>query len=273
MEVRRLAWAGLEISAGSQRLVIDLVEDFSRLHGGVTPDGQVPPPPEPGSIHVALLPHLHRDHADPTAIARALQPGTPVLRPERASGQASETALVRHTESELEESSLDMRVVEVWETVEIGPFEITALPAVDGFGDPQVSWSVAAEACRVLHGRDTLFHGLKVRLPRLFIAAGTRSRLIVLGALTLCVGVAMLPAIATMADHGATVIDFESGRTVARSHASLGEWSEAGERAMWWQLALDMPFGVCYGLLFAGSCAAVAARAHRVGKPRLERAR
>lgn len=63
MEVRRLAWAGLEISAGGRRLVIDLVEDFSRLHGGVT-------------------------------IARALQSGAPVLRPERASGRESETALV-----------------------------------------------------------------------------------------------------------------------------------------------------------------------------------
>jgi L-ascorbate metabolism protein UlaG (beta-lactamase superfamily) len=159
MEVRRLAWAGLEISAGGQRLVIDLVEDFSRLHGGVTPDGQVPPPPEPGSVQVALLTHLHRDHADPTAIARALQSGAPVLRPERASGRESETALVRQTESEVEESDLATRVVGGWETVEIGPFEIAALPAVDGFGDPQVSWSVAADGCRVLHAGDTLFHG------------------------------------------------------------------------------------------------------------------
>jgi hypothetical protein len=111
-----------------------------------------------------------------------------------------------------------------------------------------------------------------MRLPRLFTAAGTRRGLIVLGALTLCFGAAMLPAIATMADHGATVIDFESARTIARSQEILSEWGEAGERAMWWQLALDTPFAVCYGLLFAGGCAAVAARAHRVGKPSLERA-
>jgi L-ascorbate metabolism protein UlaG (beta-lactamase superfamily) len=159
MEVRRLAWAGLEISAGGQRLVIDLVEDFSRLHGDMTLDGQVPEPPEPGSLHAALLTHLHRDHADPGAITRALQSGAPVLRPERASGRKSETALVRQTESELDDSDLTTRVVEAWRTVEIGPFEVTALPAVDGFGDPQVSWSVAAEGCRVLHGGDTLFHG------------------------------------------------------------------------------------------------------------------
>lgn len=109
-------------------------------------------------------------------------------------------------------------------------------------------------------------------LPRLFIAVGTRRGLIVLGALTLIFGAAMLPAIATMADHGATVIDFESAGTVAQSQAILSEWGAAGERAMWWQLALDTPFALCYGLLFAGGCAAVAGRAHRVGKPRLERA-
>lgn len=159
MEVRRLAWAGLEIRAGDQTLVVDLVEDFSRLHGGLTPDGQVPPPPKPGSIHAALLTHLHRDHADPDALTRALQSDAPVLRPVRASGQEAETALVRQTEAELDGSGLATRIVEAWETVEIGPFEITALPAVDGFGDPQVSWSIAAEGLRVLHGGDTLFHG------------------------------------------------------------------------------------------------------------------
>jgi len=159
MEVRRLAWAGLEISAGGQRLVVDLVEDFSRLHGDATPNGQVPAPPEPRSIHAALLTHLHRDHADPEAIKRVLQSDAPVLRPERASGQEAETALVRQAEAELDGRGLATRIVEAWETVEIGPFEITALPAVDGFGDPQVSWSVAAEGCRVLHAGDTLFHG------------------------------------------------------------------------------------------------------------------
>lgn len=111
-----------------------------------------------------------------------------------------------------------------------------------------------------------------MRLPRSFIVVATRRGLLVLGALTLIFGAAMLPAIATMASHGASVIDFESARTATRSREILGEWGEAGERAMWWQLALDTPFAVSYGLLFAGGCAAVAARAHRVGKPRLEQA-
>jgi L-ascorbate metabolism protein UlaG (beta-lactamase superfamily) len=49
--------------------------------------------------------------------------------------------------------------VEVWESIEAGLFTLTALPAVDGLGDPQVSWVVEAEGLRVLHLGDTVFHG------------------------------------------------------------------------------------------------------------------
>src|SRR4051794_25859147 len=110
-----------------------------------------------------------------------------------------------------------------------------------------------------------------VRLPRLFIAAGTRRGLIALGALTLFFGVAMLPALATMSKHGSSVIAFESADTVQQAKEILSEWGEAGERAMWWQLALDTPFAICYGLFLAGGCAAVGRRAHRLGRPRLQR--
>jgi L-ascorbate metabolism protein UlaG (beta-lactamase superfamily) len=159
MELRRLAWAGLEICCEEQRIVIDLVEDFSRLHGDTPPPEEVPPSPDPGSVHIALLTHLHSDHADIDALKRALRPDGIVLRPERASGTTDEIALVEGPESAIEESGLSTRVVEPWESVEIGPFAIAAIPAADGFGDPQVSWIVAAEDRRVLHAGDTLFHG------------------------------------------------------------------------------------------------------------------
>gem|GEM_PF-2344690 len=84
-------------------------------------------------------------------------------------------------------------------------------------------------------------------------------------------GAAMLPAIATMADHGASVIDFESAGSVVRSQQILVEWGGAGKRAMWWQLALHTPFAVSYGLLLAGCCTAVARRARVVGKTGLGR--
>lgn len=92
-----------------------------------------------------------------------------------------------------------------------------------------------------------------MRLPSLFIAAGTRRGLQVAGAAVVLFGLAMLPAIATMAKHGASVVEFEAAGTVARSEEILREWGTAGERAMWWQLALDMSFALGYGLFLAGS--------------------
>jgi len=75
-----------------------------------------------------------------------------------------------------------------------------------------------------------------------------------------------------MAGHGASVIDFELAATAARSQEIVAEWGSAGKTAMWWQLAIDTPFLIAYGLFLAGACAAVARRARSVGKPRLERA-
>lgn len=109
-------------------------------------------------------------------------------------------------------------------------------------------------------------------MPKLFRAAGTKRGLWALAALTLLSGAAMLPAMRTMGDHGASLIAFETAGTVARSREIVTEWGDAGKTAMWWQLALDLPFLIGYGLFFAGACAAVARRAHEAGKPRLEQA-
>lgn len=159
MEVRRLAWAGLEVNAAGQTAVVDLVEDFSRLHGDNLPAEEIPPSPIPATAVAGLLTHLHSDHADVDALGRVLAPTAVVLRPERSYGSKAEVALIEKPESELEMSGLATRVVKPWETVEIGPFSFTALPAADGFGDPQVSWCIAADGCRILHAGDTLFHG------------------------------------------------------------------------------------------------------------------
>lgn len=108
--------------------------------------------------------------------------------------------------------------------------------------------------------------------PRLFRAAGRPRELALLGAATLLCGAAMLPAMATMANHGASILDFEAAGSVARMHQVLAELGDAGKAAAWWQLAIDTPFLLAYGLFLAGACAAVARRAERAGMPRLRRA-
>jgi L-ascorbate metabolism protein UlaG (beta-lactamase superfamily) len=43
--------------------------------------------------------------------------------------------------------------------MQVGPFRIIAVPAVDGFGDLQHSWVIDCDEKRVIHAGDTLFHG------------------------------------------------------------------------------------------------------------------
>lgn len=109
-------------------------------------------------------------------------------------------------------------------------------------------------------------------IPRLFAWAARRRSLLALVAMTLVFGAAMLPAMSTMGAHGASLVAFESAGSVARSQEILTGWGDAGKTAAWWQLALDLPFLIGYGLFAAGACTAVALRAGRAGKPRLRRA-
>lgn len=98
--------------------------------------------------------------------------------------------------------------------------------------------------------------------------ASPRALLLLAIAAVAC-GAAMVPAMATMGDHGHSVIAFEDAATVGRSRQILSDWGGAGKRAMWWQLAFDTPFLVAYGLLLGACCAAVLRRARERGMQRL----
>jgi L-ascorbate metabolism protein UlaG (beta-lactamase superfamily) len=81
-------------------------------------------------------------------------------------GDEAENLALAQAEHELGRSGLERRLFAAWERTEIGPFAVTALPAVDGTGDPQVAWLVEAEGMRVLHLGDTIFHGYWWRMAR-----------------------------------------------------------------------------------------------------------
>jgi L-ascorbate metabolism protein UlaG (beta-lactamase superfamily) len=118
------------------------------------------------SAVAGLVSHLHRDHTDATALAEALTPDAAVHEPLWPGGEDLENLALAQANAELERASLARRALEPWERAEAGPFAITALPAVDGLGDPQVSWLVEAEGKRVLHLGDTVFHGHWWRMAR-----------------------------------------------------------------------------------------------------------
>lgn len=158
MKIRRLGWAGLEVTAGESKLIVDYVRDASLLTNSLPPGALLVPDP-PQNIDVALVTHLHSDHSEAAAIASALAPHGIVLRPAPFDGSAREAIWTAEQETALGASGLDIRIVGDWDQTHVGPFTITAVPAVDGLGDPQVNWVIEAEGQRVLHGGDTVFHG------------------------------------------------------------------------------------------------------------------
>lgn len=158
MKIRRLGWAGLEITAQGESLIIDEAYEASSLLKGSLRDG-IPVPPTTTSALAALVTHLHEDHTDVGAIEAAVDADGLVLRPAPAAGTEAESVFTAPAEAALAASRLRPRVVAEWETTVIGPFTVTAVPAIDGLGDPQLSWVVEADGQRVLHGGDTMFHG------------------------------------------------------------------------------------------------------------------
>ncbi|WP_369211865.1 MBL fold metallo-hydrolase [Streptomyces flavofungini] len=166
MRVRRLGWAGLEFEASGKRLLIDYVRDLSPLFTGWKPGVGLTPPS--GKADAALVTHLHRDHTDATALADALTPGAPVLRPAPGHGDDVDNVTTLLAERELTRHRLAAEVVDTWSTGELGPFSVTAVPSIDGLGDPQLNWVVQADGQRVFHGGDTMFHGFWWRIARRF---------------------------------------------------------------------------------------------------------
>ncbi|RKT88002.1 L-ascorbate metabolism protein UlaG, beta-lactamase superfamily [Saccharopolyspora antimicrobica] len=166
MRMRRLGWAGLEIESHGRRLVIDYARDLTPLFPQWKPGTALAPPS--GTVTAALVTHLHRDHTDAAALADVLAPGAPVLRPAPGHGDEVDNVTTLPAERELALHRLATEVVDAWSTREIGPFRITAVPAVDGLGDPQLNWVVQAGGQRVFHGGDTMFHGYWWRIARRF---------------------------------------------------------------------------------------------------------
>jgi L-ascorbate metabolism protein UlaG (beta-lactamase superfamily) len=163
MQIRWLGWAGVEIEAEGERVVVDPLADAGAVFRALGDRVAAMPTPQvvaasEGAIAGAVT-HLHRDHADADALAAALAAGAPVFEPQAYGGEGLEQLAVAQADHELTAAGLARSPTAAWTSVDAGPFTLTALPAVDGTGDPQVSWLIAAEGRRVLHLGDTMNHG------------------------------------------------------------------------------------------------------------------
>jgi L-ascorbate metabolism protein UlaG (beta-lactamase superfamily) len=173
MKVRWLGWAGVEIESEGATLAIDPLAEpaatFAALGERLLRRVQLPtvvPSEARGTAVAGLVSHLHRDHTDAGALLAALAPEAAVHEPLWPGGGDFENVALAQANAELDRAGLKRRAVGLWERAEIGPFTFTALPAVDGLGDPQVSWLVEADGQRILHLGDTIFHGYWWRMAR-----------------------------------------------------------------------------------------------------------
>jgi L-ascorbate metabolism protein UlaG (beta-lactamase superfamily) len=163
MKVTWLGWAGIEVESEGERVVVDPLHDARAVFGWLGDRAAEWPAPEvipaqPGAV-AGLITHLHRDHADADALSAAIAPGGPVFEPESYGGDGLEQLAVAQADHELSESGLARQPIAAWTSVAAGRFTVTALPAVDGTGDPQVSWLIEADGKRVVHLGDTMWHG------------------------------------------------------------------------------------------------------------------
>jgi L-ascorbate metabolism protein UlaG (beta-lactamase superfamily) len=163
MRLRWLGWAGIEVEEQGERVVVDPLQDAGTVFAwlGERAAGLPLPPviaPAPDAL-AGMVTHLHRDHADAAALRAALAADASVHEPEAYGGAGLEQLAVVQADQELDQAGLSRRPVAAWTSVHAGPFTLTALPAVDGTGDPQVSWLIEAGGRRVLHLGDTMFHG------------------------------------------------------------------------------------------------------------------
>jgi len=142
LKIERLAWAGVHLMLGDASLFIDPLIDTSVW------DNALPgpmPPIVPSSENYVLITHRHPDHCDPKAIQAALGTKGTLVYPAAAGPPPV--------------SGVRLRAAALYEPQLLGDFTATAVPAVDGYGDPQVSWVVSAGNRRIIHCGDTLWHG------------------------------------------------------------------------------------------------------------------
>jgi L-ascorbate metabolism protein UlaG (beta-lactamase superfamily) len=168
MRIQWLGWAGVEIEAQGERVVVDPLDDAGAVFAWLGDRLAAIPLPEvvpanPGAV-ARLLTHLHRDHADADALDAAVANGAPVHEPLDYGGEGLERLALLQADQELTAASLNRRPTPPWTSVKAGPFTLTALPAADGSGDPQVSWLIEAEGKRILHLGDTMWHGFWWRI-------------------------------------------------------------------------------------------------------------
>jgi L-ascorbate metabolism protein UlaG (beta-lactamase superfamily) len=150
-----LSWAGVEITNGSSRLLIDPLDDPTALRGFLgAPRGPLAPVDVDENTWVAVT-HLHPDHCDRSVLRRV----------------AADQVICHEPIAErLGADRVIARMASLWEPIRAGPFHLTAVPSQDWRGDDQIAWVVELEGRRLIHCGDTIWHGGWYEIARRFEA-------------------------------------------------------------------------------------------------------
>jgi len=143
--VQRLSWAGVRIQTDRSTVFFDPWTNAS-IWGGVWKQEIVPVEVVTPARFVCLT-HMHNDHFDPATLRKIFpEIRGAVLCAEEA--VASVAAL-----------GVPVRAVKLNEAKALNEWLFTPVPAVDGLGDPQVSWIAEVRGLKFIHCGDTLWHG------------------------------------------------------------------------------------------------------------------
>jgi L-ascorbate metabolism protein UlaG (beta-lactamase superfamily) len=160
MIIKKLSWAGIQIKAAENSILIDPL-------GIVPPDRETPFEAKLGEPHETIFPlsnlarpdailitHTHPDHFDIEGIKQGFGEDTALFLPSESVGFARKKGFTNVTGVRPGEEFL------------VKDLSIKVIPAVDGFGSPQVSWGVCDGNSSIIHAGDTLWHGLWWQIER-----------------------------------------------------------------------------------------------------------
>jgi L-ascorbate metabolism protein UlaG (beta-lactamase superfamily) len=145
LSIQRLPWAGVFFETNNFTLAIDpLAKEptasdttLKTKHWGAC---------ENIEADVVLITHTRADHYDVEVLRKILKPGGVIV-------------CAKESEATIQKNGFQTRSLDRYEIATFGPFDVTALPAVDGLGEPRTSFFIELDDIRMIHCGDTLWHG------------------------------------------------------------------------------------------------------------------
>ena len=152
LQVRKLTWAGVMVETENTALFIDAIAPDEKA--GEKKDVLATP-----HRADALITHHHGDHFDNETLQKVL-------------GEHGRLVCLRATADRADTRGLRVQPVDMWQPIffpsaddDLVAFPV---PAVDGWGAPQVSWVIDGRGVRLFHGGDTQWHGDLVDVARAY---------------------------------------------------------------------------------------------------------